>query len=809
MKTLIHSLLCVAAAAMTCVSCSKDQTDQLPVESGFKMTFVAGAEQTRTTLGTGDIIQWVAKDLAGVYVNNTALTSINRQASVDITKDPVEFTVSLLAAPAAGDMLYAYYPYIGSAGNDLKAVKASIPTAQTQDQAGMLNGSCNPMAGIPVVLNAGATGSQAMPRVNFRQLGSIVEFDLISTNAAYAAEVVKTIAYSADKALAGDFTYDITAIDATTEPTISGYTETSVTTTMTTPAALGTTKENASKIYMIVAPGEYSGSVVVTTDKAKYTYNIATAKVFKRATVKELVVDLANAASREELPLAVTGALFPSGYNSSEKTFVLDGTTFGYKNCIYNANGTPPTWATKQVIQTKGSIYNKTPLSILKVRVYSINEGAFNVCAGITENPTENQISNTSLTPTKETVNYTKYISGGSTSEATVEINIYEFDLSTLGSSYISVNAPSTVYYTKIEILCGTPAPTVSFDQTLLALAAADVAEKTVSYAVYNGEPTTVSMTQDEASKAWLQATLDPSAKKITYKALSENTSTADRSATLTVAIADGNTIPLTIKQAKPATKLTTPTVTAEAKSTSFTLSWPAVPNATEYGYIVLGADDFTAEGKTSDLTMSFTGLTPETAYDYAIWAIGDGVYFANSDSAEAIATTLAAGTGLPVGTVLWSENWDGGIANATPSAYLSASGSKGTVVYGGASVSYTETSGGSVTKLYKETSANGTAPELLLSKTKGTWTISNIPIADAPKIQLALKSNNDLTTFTSISYSVDGGNATNFEKGSYAKPLLTLSPVSVKGTTLTIVFTGNNGGTNIRIDDVSLVVSE
>lgn len=143
------------------------------------------------------------------------------------------------------------------------------------------------------------------------------------------------------------------------------------------------------------------------------------------------------------------------------------------------------------------------------------------------------------------------------------------------------------------------------------------------------------------------------------------------------------------------------------------------------------------------------------------------------------------------VGTTLWSETWTGGDANEQPSAY----GFEGTTVYGGGTLTYTNSSAN--TKLYDEALAGGTAPELLLSKSNQTWTIGGIPTGGAAEMSLTFLSNKtafDVTT-TTANISVSGsqkswtitntGNVTSFD--------LTLK---------------NTSSTNARIDDINLVVT-
>ena len=158
-----------------------------------------------------------------------------------------------------------------------------------------------------------------------------------------------------------------------------------------------------------------------------------------------------------------------------------------------------------------------------------------------------------------------------------------------------------------------------------------------------------------------------------------------------------------------------------------------------------------------------------------------------------AIMTTALAGTAwaqAPVNTTLWEETWTGGEAGETPSVY----GFEGTTVYGGATLTYTQSSDN--TKLYAEVLAGGTSPELLLSKSNQTWTISNIPTGQATEMSLTFLSNK--TTFA-VTSSTTGITISGSQKS------WTITATSnVTTFDLTIK---NTGSQNARIDNVSLVV--
>lgn len=145
---------------------------------------------------------------------------------------------------------------------------------------------------------------------------------------------------------------------------------------------------------------------------------------------------------------------------------------------------------------------------------------------------------------------------------------------------------------------------------------------------------------------------------------------------------------------------------------------------------------------------------------------------------------------GALTNTILWSETWTGGTTEI-PSAYEF----EGTTVYGGSTLTYTQSI--SNTKLYNENRAGGTAPELLLAKSNGTWTISNIPTGGATRMSLTFlsnKTNFSLTSETSgISISGSGKSWT--------------ITASSDVTNFNLILK-NTGSDNARIDNIELKVT-
>ncbi len=294
--------LLAAVAALSFGACTTDDTYTGPeIGGGYKLSFtVAEGSETRTTLDKDekdhDILKWVSPgDKVGVYtVGQNANSNIVTEA--DITKTPVQFSGTLIKPVSSGEKFYAYYPYDEKQSDNPTAVRLSIPAMQKQTEAGVYNGASHPLVTVPMEF-AKEWGSDAchISDVRFRQLGAIVELKLFSSDAAYSSEKIQSVTFESDTPLAGDFTFDLTTVTTEKEPKITGYESKEVTTLLDQPAAVPATKDGAALVYLTIAPGQYTGKIVVTTGDMRYTFRLAKAMTFKRAVIKGLPADLAKA----------------------------------------------------------------------------------------------------------------------------------------------------------------------------------------------------------------------------------------------------------------------------------------------------------------------------------------------------------------------------------------------------------------------------------------------------------------------------------------------------------------------------------
>ncbi len=288
-------LLGAAVAVLSLGACSKDEARPEPSNEGYAFSFTVAEDDTRTTLATSDILRWVYTDRVGIYTVGENLNP-NTLTVADVNQSPVEFIGVLKRPVTPGDRFYAYYPYDAAQAADPAAVTLSIPVAQKQSKADVYNGESNPLVALPMEF-PGVQDSYAcrMSSVRFKQLGAIIELQLYASDEAIRNEMIRSITFEADAPLAGEFPFDLTAVTAKGELNISGYESAVASTVLEEPAAIPSSRDNAARVYLTIAPGEYAGAIVVKTDRAHYTFKLSAPLDFQRAVIKGMPADLARA----------------------------------------------------------------------------------------------------------------------------------------------------------------------------------------------------------------------------------------------------------------------------------------------------------------------------------------------------------------------------------------------------------------------------------------------------------------------------------------------------------------------------------
>ena len=193
------------------------------------------------------------------------------------------------------------------------------------------------------------------------------------------------------------------------------------------------------------------------------------------------------------------------------------------------------------------------------------------------------------------------------------------------------------------------------------------------------------------------------------------------------------------------------------------------------------------------------SGSTEEDAsyYDDLFSAVGDAP--TGITSQKDFYAVYAHGSSNPLaGTVIWDEPFTGFSADDVPTAK-----SSGATVYNSTVLTYACADGGGTTKIYSANLAGGTSPELLVAKSGGSLTVSNIPTAGQTELTLSYKANYALEISSGTS-GVTIGDAS-VEGSTYTRTItISQSPSAVNNFSL--AFTKSTTG-NARLDDIHLVV--
>lgn len=329
MKRILGFLGLAILAGAGLFSCNKAEINSIDDSHGlYTYTFTLSDDATRATIGVEDgkkVINWETGDRLGVYAVGADNISYNRYADIDLEKTPNEFKISSYMALVEGDMIYAYAPYVkfsSDNGEDWKSpttVPLSIPAAQSQ-KGTTFDADAMPKVSIPYSMPDALAAQTDMPvgDIKMVNLGAIIDFKIYSSNSKYVKEKVQSVSFEATTALVGDFVFDLTGVkysDASTMA-IKDYTEKTVKTTVTTPGTLGSEKASAYDVYMVIAPGTYSGNVIVETNEATYTYPV-NGKTFNRNVIHNIGVNLRDDVREQVVNYVTLDWTFPEEEGSS------------------------------------------------------------------------------------------------------------------------------------------------------------------------------------------------------------------------------------------------------------------------------------------------------------------------------------------------------------------------------------------------------------------------------------------------------------------------------------------------------------
>lgn len=332
--TYIFAAAAATAIAMSICSCTKVVENDEPVkeeepvqeeEREYVYTFSISGEDSETkALLEGNVIAWEGNDYIGDIVGSYIGKSQILLPAPGVEDPRVTFKIYSTQPVAAGDVIYAYHPYSEYTKPASANVQLQIPVEQTTNPTGSFDCKAMPMAALPFVMPEGAEDAGAdhiVGDMKFCNLGSVVKFNIKTSISAYADELIRSVSLTADDAIAGTLDkIDLKKVSADNTGTlkISGMTETTVTSYVSMDHEMrpGTDGNNPA-VYMVVAPGEHSGTITITTSRATYEYTLP-ARTFDRSGIRSFTLDLGKQGARKGEIQEYPYVLFDAEYDIAD-----------------------------------------------------------------------------------------------------------------------------------------------------------------------------------------------------------------------------------------------------------------------------------------------------------------------------------------------------------------------------------------------------------------------------------------------------------------------------------------------------------
>ena len=303
-----------------CASCTNDPDVATPSAGERLLRLrVADVEMatvpddgSRTTFADDFVIKWEdEKDLVGVSMWNPSSgleRTCNVKGTIGRDTDGSAVVSATVNAFDDGDYLMAYYPYTPEPHN-FWLTSVVVAESQTQYGLGNFNGSNNPMLAVPVQLRG--TETDVAEQLHFRSVGALVEWGVYSSDEAYRSEKILSVAFTTEgNAVAGTRTFNIQKVvededlDVALNTAGTSIDKNSITVSVIGDAPVPAAASPEQSVYAVMLPGTHTGDLVVTTDKAKYTWSDKTLDA-QRSYVRRIGLNLAGEnVVREEIVLS-------------------------------------------------------------------------------------------------------------------------------------------------------------------------------------------------------------------------------------------------------------------------------------------------------------------------------------------------------------------------------------------------------------------------------------------------------------------------------------------------------------------------
>ena len=267
MKKAFVTLLAILSVSPVFFSCTEKEEMTTNQETGFTYHFEIDEGDTRATLND-DGVFWESGDRVGLFTGG--VNSVAANVNVSTTPKTIDFTS---ATPLEeGTTICAYYPFREN-NTEVSAVKIVFPSYQ---KGGTV--SAMPMAGVPTVFHEGATNGA----IRFMNLGSVLDFRVFSSSL-YTGEQIQSITFMAapGSSVSGTALVDLVTVSWDEEgPRVHelDWSDGRNFATLTPDnASVAASKDAAATdhLYLVVAPGTYSGSISVVTNAATYSFPIS------------------------------------------------------------------------------------------------------------------------------------------------------------------------------------------------------------------------------------------------------------------------------------------------------------------------------------------------------------------------------------------------------------------------------------------------------------------------------------------------------------------------------------------------------
>lgn len=305
----IWKYLIVALAGLSLLACNKEQDtpveEENPSADSYSYTIAIDVADTKAYLD-GDHMTWDEEDgeynAIGWFATATMYNGVPEEVSgyspINLNANPRTFTVNTHSRIDQGKAIYAYAPCSYEETSSKEAVQLSIPTVQD----GVIRNAM-PMVSlpIPVAVTIPLNTDRTIGTARFINLGAVIDYQVYTSDVAYADENVVSVTFNATEPLAGDFSVNLTQVAEDAIPAPSELTESRVRSQLDRPVTVGGSVDNAVNVYQVVAPGTWSGTISVTTDAAIYEYAVTDLE-FNRGSIRPIRVNLASTnATRRDL----------------------------------------------------------------------------------------------------------------------------------------------------------------------------------------------------------------------------------------------------------------------------------------------------------------------------------------------------------------------------------------------------------------------------------------------------------------------------------------------------------------------------